>query len=260
MDLTKQPDTLFKYWIKDSDITLFPADKNDILGGGWLSDGVMSVALFLLKEKYPHIHGLQPTSMAVTYGFDIQRSGFIQILNVYGSHWVTISNIGCPTGTVNLYDSLPNCELYSRTKREIASIIYATSKKITVNFMEVQIQGGSSDCGLFSLAFAATLCAGEDPSQTSYMQHEFRRHLLSCLENRHITPFPTRLRKKKNRIRGTTSFAIFCTCRQPDFGKMVSCTRCQEWFHEGCYSTHIPEAIWTNKKLKWYCQQCKRQK
>ncbi len=27
------------------------------------------------------------------------------------------------------------------------------------------MQSGGSDCGLFSLAFAASLCAGEDPSQ-----------------------------------------------------------------------------------------------
>lgn len=256
VDLTKQPDCTIKYWIKDAEITLFPEDKLDILGGGWLTDGVMSAALHLLKKKYPLIAGLQPTSMADTHGFDIQRGAFVQVLNVYGSHWITVSSVGCPTGTVNIYDSLPNCALYSRTKRQIASIVFLTCKKINVNFVEVQVQSGGSDCGLFSLAFAASLCAGEDPSQTSYRQHNFRSHLVGCLEERNLTPFPKRSRKKKGSIRGTTSFEIYCICRLPQSKNMVACIHCKEWFHENCYSKYIPESIWTNKTLNWYCQNC----
>ncbi len=65
------------------------------------------------------------------------------------------------------------------------------------------MQSGGSDCGLFSLAFAASLCAGKDPLQTSYSQHKFRHHLVGCLE---ITLFRKGSRKKIGSIRGTTSF------------------------------------------------------
>lgn len=88
----------------------------------------------------------------------------MQVLNVYGSHWISVSNIGCPTGTVNIYDSLPNCALYSCTKKQVASILFSTCKKINVNFVDVQVQSGCSDCGLFPLAFSTSLCAGEDPA------------------------------------------------------------------------------------------------
>ena len=91
VDLTKLPNTTFKYWIKDEEITLFVEDKVDIMGGGWLTDGIMSATLKLIKMKYPHIGGLQPTSMAETHGFDIQRGAFVQVLNVYGSHWIMLS-------------------------------------------------------------------------------------------------------------------------------------------------------------------------
>ena len=164
IDLTEQPDCILNYWIKEAEMTLFMEDKRDILGGGWLTDGVMSAGLHLLKKNFPLVGGLQPTSMAYTHGFDIQRGDFVQVLNVYGSHWITVSNIGCPTGTVDVYDSLLSRTLSSHTKKHIASILYLTSKKITVNFVAVQVQSGSSDCGLYSLAFAASLCAGEDPS------------------------------------------------------------------------------------------------
>ena len=58
----------------------------------------------------------------MTRTFDIQRGNFIQILNVYGPHWITVVN-GCSSGTVNVYDSLPNCALYSHTKKQLASIL-----------------------------------------------------------------------------------------------------------------------------------------
>ena len=59
---------------------------------------------------------------------DTQPGEFVQILNVANSHWVTISTIGCKAGTVNVYDSGGK----RRKKR--------------------------SDCGLFAVAFATSLC------------------------------------------------------------------------------------------------------
>ncbi len=52
---------------------LFPEHKSEILGGGWLTDGVISAVLCLLKKIL--IGGLQPTSIAeiTRGGFDIQR-------------------------------------------------------------------------------------------------------------------------------------------------------------------------------------------
>ena len=49
-----------------------------------------------LREQFPNVKGLQPTSLAVHSGFDIQRR---ECLNVYGSHWITIAGDSSP-GTV----------------------------------------------------------------------------------------------------------------------------------------------------------------
>ena len=40
-----------------------------------------------------------------------EYSEFVQVLNISRSHWVTVSNIGCQSGCVMIYDSLPNCDV-----------------------------------------------------------------------------------------------------------------------------------------------------
>ena len=96
------------------------------------------------------------------------------------SHWLTISNIGCPDGTINVFDSLPNCALSINTELQIAAILFLTDyTQIRVNFVDVQIQGNSNDCGVNALAFATSLCCGDDPSKISYVSHKLREHLLN---------------------------------------------------------------------------------
>ena len=48
--------------------------------------------------------------------------------------------------------------------------------------MDVQMQHGSSDCGVFAVAFAATLASGGRPGAIGYCQANMRRHLLNCLD------------------------------------------------------------------------------
>ena len=59
----------------------------------------------------------------------------------------------------------------------------------------------SENCGRYSLAFGTALCAGEDPQGLQFEQKFMRSHLLSCLADGEIKPFPckkvTRRRKTK---------------------------------------------------------------
>ena len=70
---------------------LFPEDKQVLLTGRWLTDSIITGGQMLLQKDYPHIGGLQPTVLSTKFQFYVQRGDFIQILNVYGSHWITIS-------------------------------------------------------------------------------------------------------------------------------------------------------------------------
>ena len=86
------------------------------------------------------------------------KGEFVQMSN---DHWVTISNIGCKPGTVNVFDSIPN--------NSVSSLLSETYD-IQLQFKQVQVQRGNSDCGVFAVAFATALCPGKDPSfiRTAY--------------------------------------------------------------------------------------------
>ncbi len=219
-----------------------------------MSDNLITAVQQLLKATHPLMGGLQPPILAETFNFQIQTGEFVQVLNVYGSHWLTVSNLSCPPGVIKIYDSMPNCALYSKTKRHIASIVMTKETSIEVQFVDVQIQSGVSDCGLFALAFSTSLCSGDDPAEFNYSQHEFRSHVLKCLECREITPFPARQRKRTARIRGYSTIEVHCTCRQPEHGKMISCDSCLKWFHKECITA--PKAAWTMKNYIWHCDIC----
>ena len=45
--------------------------------------------------------------------FDFETAEFVQILNLSGVHWITISTIGCSPGDINIIDSL----LYQKEQR-----------------------------------------------------------------------------------------------------------------------------------------------
>jgi len=213
---------------------------------------LQNLASWLLKQGYPHVNGLQPTALGNTLGFEVQTGEFVQVLHTSGCHWLTISTIGCKAGHVNVYDSLLSVDVSLRTKEEIATILFSKATHIFLHFQAVQIQRGTSDRGLFALAFATSLCHGEDPVQINYVQHKMRSHLLRCLEDRTIAPFPRGSRKRR-RIgpRAEVTVELHCFCRLPESGKMIQCDLCQQWFHFLCIN--LPETV---NNSPWFCDYC----
>ena len=53
--------------------------------------------------------------------------------------------------------------------------------RITINFMDVLKQTNYSDCGLYAIAFATSICNGENPTKLQYDQYLMRGHLISCI-------------------------------------------------------------------------------
>ena len=164
--------------------------------------------------------------------------------------------IDCPEmNHVFIYDSLPSGNISSRTKEHIASICFCEKEDIQVTICDVQKQRGGDDCGLFALAFATTLCAGDNPSETNYIQQQLREHLISSLENNTITPFPKRPRKRRPGASLEHNIQVYCHCRQPHSGsKMVQCSNCNEWFHQDCED--VPSKVWREKSYIWKCKNC----
>ena len=60
---------------------------------------------------------------------------------------------------------------------QVAAIMKCSEDCFTMRHIEVQMQHGSSDCGLFAIAFTTLLCERKDPSEYSLQQNKMRNHL-----------------------------------------------------------------------------------
>ncbi len=223
----------------------------------WLDDEIVKATQALLKGTYPAVEGLQPPSLGEQFGIEPQPFEFVQVLNDHGNHWITVSTIGCEASSINVFDSLHG-KLSPHTERLVADILQSQDRAIRVNYIDVQWQSGVNDCGLFALAFATSLCAGQDPATISYDQRQMRAHLLSCLGSDEIRPFPTRgARRAVRKPRDLDQLIpVFCVCRLTDTGtQMVQCSSCDEWYHTGCIS--IESKYIESTDLQWRCPSCK---
>ena len=81
---------------------------------------------------------------------------------------------------MNLYDCNQCESLSASTEEQISCLLNSKEEELHVKIMPVQRQKGCSDCGIFALAFAATLCSGSCPSNMVYKQSSMRKHLLDC--------------------------------------------------------------------------------
>ena len=159
---------------------------------------------------------------------------------------------------MKVFDSIPSRSISFRTSEQIAAICFCESTSIHIEICDVQRQAGGDDCGLFALAFAAAVCAGQNPAEISFIQHQLRDHLLTSFEKGHIGCFPARSRRRKSGQSQECSIKVFCHCRQPDDGSpMIECDRCKEWFHSDC--EFVPANAWSkNKHSEWFCRCCKK--
>lgn len=239
-------------WQNCYGIKLLKTHKEAITAGEWLCDEVINATQLLLKNQHPNIGGFQSTLLANILAMDPQGNReFVQILNVQNNHWILISTVGCPPSTINVYDSM-HLSLSPRLKKLVADLMQSPSEKIVIRYRDVQWQSGGSDCGLFALAFATSLCLGIDPVSVTFVQSEMRPHLLFCIEKQVMSMFPYKHRNSnlKTTSNRTELLPVYCTCRLPDDGsKMVECCSCLEWYHVDC----VPRF---NEDAQWFCIKC----
>lgn len=112
--------------------------------------------------------------------FSIVSTEFVQILHTGRDHWVCISTIGCSPGIVKLFDSLFH-DIISQEVEDQAQSLLADSFKELV-YAPVQQQTNAGDCGLFAIAFAASLVFGYDPQDISFDTTRMRAHLVAYFE------------------------------------------------------------------------------
>ena len=137
------------------------------------------------------MEGLQPPAqVALTGTMQHSTAPFLQILHVDSNHWVVVSTLQSAPGSVSVYDSLSSNRLSPATREAVTRLLHRQGQEVSICCQDVQQQSGGDDCGLFAIAFSASLCAGEDPTKQHYQQERMREHLKNCLENEEITTFP----------------------------------------------------------------------
>ena len=160
-------------------------------------------------------------------------------------------------GHIQVFDSVYE-NINADTIKQICSIVQSKTRSVTIEIMNVIKQRGSTDCGLFALAFATSLCFGESPSERKYHQKDLRTHLWNIFEHNPSTlqQFPSSDWQKipTNLIKKTMDVLVFCYCRFPEEGNMIECCRCSEWYHETCEV--IDQEVWEKEDIDWVCKKC----
>ena len=93
----------------------------------------------LLSHRFPSQNGLMcPLILDEYKKYESSSDKFVQITNISLKHWVCVSNIFSPSGTVNVYDSMPhfNQQLFA----QIAAILKTPDKEFQVRHIDVQRQ------------------------------------------------------------------------------------------------------------------------
>ena len=174
--------------------------SNILTPGYWLNDLVICHAQTILKQQFPKISGFQNTkdvynsSLDRTAEYEKPSKGFVQILFNGKDHWVCTSNLIDGGKNVKIYDSMHStCQ---NTIKKQLDVLVSPKSIISVEKVQSQLENGQDNpnnrglCGLFAIAFATSLCFGEDPGARKYNTDGMRHHLYDCLRARHMSKFP----------------------------------------------------------------------
>lgn len=250
-------------WKKYGCFALTNLHKAHLCSDHLLDDIHMGAAQGLIKKQFPHLGGLQNTVMQNSEMLKSLNgsSDNLQIVHVelgQTDHWVLMSTVGCPEGEVDLYDSLQHKPSLD-TQTVIARYLRSSSSSIRIKLINVAMQKGSTDCGLYAIAMMTSIAFKQDPECIVYDHNGLRLHLKECFDKGIIEPFPiSKKRRIKNRIVMEEVCLIYCLCRLPepeDGSKMIGCDGCMEWFHQKCLSNSIP---FEDLELDtWLCDKCR---
>ena len=139
------------------------------------------------KRQFSSVLGLKSTLIAERYGGVLPQNG-LQILLVHKNHWILLSTMDCPQGSIKVYgsafDNQPPSVLKAMTKAFVAP-----EQIVQISVMNTEMQCGPNDCGVYVSAMMTSIAYGEDPCYLSYNPKTMRRHLAQCFEIQELTPF-----------------------------------------------------------------------
>ena len=118
IDITKLGESEQWLYLESCYLKLNIEDKIAIERQEKLNDKHMNFAQALLQCQYPDVEGLRCTLLQDRLKLDCSSKTSVQILHVHGNHWITVSNVNCPSGEVQVYDSI-----YSSLNKDVEDLI-----------------------------------------------------------------------------------------------------------------------------------------
>lgn len=239
-------------WMTIDKIFLYNTDKEVLTSKTmWLNDNHITCAQILLKHQFSQYGGLQCTVLQQTKSLKPLQADSLQILHTRGNHWIAVSTVSCTTEDITVYDSKYS-RLSSDTETLLARLVHTDKSVVSVNIANVTKQSGSSDCGLFAVAYITHIAFGLNSCLCVFQQSAMREHLQKCLEDKRMQPFPIQKERRLTMVHKVAQIKVHCYCRCPSDGeKMIACDGdCGEWFHVKC----VKSAVHRNKK--WFCNNC----
>ena len=185
-------------WMKKSGYELRKKDRKILRGQKWLNTDIMDAAQFIIA------HSLGSVDQSVLYCRKPEKfipvdSDNLQLIHNGKDYWVLTRSTN---GQIQIFDSLRKSKQNVFTQRAIQCIyaLYKSNGEIIADLMNVQRQKDDFSCGVFAIAYAADILSGISPVNSVYDVKELRPHLIKCLENEKLMPFPkvsTGLRQRK---------------------------------------------------------------
>lgn len=176
-----------------------------IFHGRWLRDDHMDAFGTMLKTANSNFD-MQPV-------WKVQRPDLIQAVSSNtkhiqilhscenmqtneGGHWVCSYY---DTKKIYIYDSLNRNKLHRHHQLYLKTLFpfYPIQR---IEFRRVQQQPNSSDCGVFSIAFAILILYGQNPENVTYTVPAMRKHLLKMFESEVMETFPSSARLEFSKV------------------------------------------------------------
>jgi hypothetical protein len=253
-------------WHEIETIRLNVSDRELITNSnGMLNDKIIQAASSLLKLQFPEFKGLQDPILCFAGHITVDSCIDVRFVQIFNDptkcHWVTVSNINCLVGQVDVYCSLLSCPSL-QCLQAISTFVRVPVPELEIRVVNVARQRDYKSCGLYAIANAHALLMGKDPRNFVYSHKAMREHLAQCFENKFMEPVPIEcFRTVRKSFVKIQNFPVFCICRKVCGNlkeDMVQCSFCSEWYHTVCigmgdnsFDLHRKE-----RTLDYTCQAC----
>ena len=178
------------YWLKNDLYHLYIEDEKILRSPtSWLNDRIIDAAQKLICKEIGAWHDYQSVLNVQKPGAKPYRAvdnEHIQLLHDGSGHWLLTF---CINGRIQICDSLKTS--LSRVNRKCVYSLYKNCvEEFIVTFLPVQKQSEGFYCGPFAIAFAADILDGKSPMEARFDVAKMREHLINCLKNEVLLPFP----------------------------------------------------------------------